>query len=299
MLFRSLDVYRGTAPNLVSTAAIRFPERVYVPDEASGDLFVIDPTTYQIIDRYHVGASAQHVTPDWDLQRLYVECVFEGSGRLAIIDPLSGKLSGGIDMLGPYNLYFPPDGSTAIVVVDRANPGVQMYFYDRATWTLKSSLFVPYAGADHMDFTPDGHYGLISTEYAGYVVKVDVLNPAVVGAVNVGGKPVDSRLSPDGSVFYVANQGRHGVSVIDWQSMQEIDFFRTDRGAHGLAFSRDRKVMYITNRDAGTLSVYDLASKSVTAGALPLYGTCTKLTPAAVLNISIARCVPVPLPADE
>ncbi len=260
-----LDVYRGTAAGLISATAARFPERVYVPDEASGDLFVIDPKTFQIIDRYHVGASAQHVTPDWDLQRLYVECVFEGAGRMAIIDPLTGKLAGGLDILGPYNLYFTIDGSTAIVVVDRAKPGVQMYFYDRLTWKLKSSLVIPYAGADHMDFTPDGHYGLISTEYDGYVVKVDVVNYSVVGAVKVGGKPVDSRLSPDGTVVYTANQGRHGVSVIDWQTMTEIDFIKTDTGAHGLSFSRDRKVMYITNRDAGTLSVYDLASKTLTA----------------------------------
>ena len=61
-----------------------------MPDEASGDLWVIDPRTYEITDRYHVGASAQHVTPDWDLQRLYVECVFEGNGRLVIIDPMTG-----------------------------------------------------------------------------------------------------------------------------------------------------------------------------------------------------------------
>jgi DNA-binding beta-propeller fold protein YncE len=32
---------------------------------------------------------------------------------------------------------------------------------------------------------------------------------------HVGGSPVDVKLSPDGSVFYVANQERGGVSVID------------------------------------------------------------------------------------
>jgi len=40
------------------------------------------------------------------------------------------------------------------------------------------------------------------------------------------------------------------------------------------------------------------AMTSATAGALPLYGTCTMSIPAVALNISAARWVEVPLPDD-
>ena len=39
-------------------------------------------------------------------------------------------------------------------------------------------------------------------------------------------------------------------------------------------------------------------SSALNTSALPLYGTCTRRTPAMVLNISAARCVDVPGPDD-
>ena len=47
------------------------------------------------------------------------------------------------------------------------------------------------------------------------MAKVDVKKMRLAGYVNVGGLPIDVKLSPDGSVFYVTNQGTMGVSIID------------------------------------------------------------------------------------
>jgi YVTN family beta-propeller protein len=133
------------------------------------------------------------------------------------------------------------------------------------TYQLIRSVPVPWRGVDHLDFSADGSYLMASTEFAGAVVKVDTVNMQIVGFVQVGGLPVDVRLSPDGSVFYVANQGRGGVSVVDPVAMKEIAFIKTGRGAHGLAVSRDTRSLYVTNRLAGTISVIDFASRSVVA----------------------------------
>jgi YVTN family beta-propeller protein len=206
------NVYAGAGKGMFSSAVEAFPPRVYVPDEASGTVVVIDPTTYKILFRYKVGASPEHVTPDWDLQRLYVEAAF--GDRLTIIDPRTGRPVAHHTVPGPYNLYFTLDGRMAVVVIDSARSGVeyggqkQLRFYDRRTWRLIKALNVPFAGADHLDFSADGRFFLLSTEYAGWLVKVDVKRMAITGAVYVGGHPIDVRLSPDGRVFYVANQRR-------------------------------------------------------------------------------------------
>jgi YVTN family beta-propeller protein len=240
------------------------PERVYVPDEATGTLFVIDPRRYRIVARYHVGRSPEHVTPDWALRRLYVEVDF--SDRLLIVDPRTSRPVGSVNVPGPYNLYFTPDGSKAIVILDSARAGThQVSFYDRRTWRLLERLSIPWPGADHLDFSADGRYVLLSTEYSGFVVKVDVVAMRVVTALYVGGLPIDVKLAPDGSYFYVANQGRGGVSVVDPVRMRQVAFIRTGRGAHGLAVSRDARHLYVTNRLAGTLSVIDFATRRVTA----------------------------------
>lgn len=260
------NVYAATGVGMFAPSVAGIPPRVYVPDEATGSLIVIDPTTYRIVHRYRVGVSPEHVTPDWDLGRLYVESVF--SSRLTVIDPKTGRVTREISVPTPYNLYFSLDGRLAIDVVDRTfgrgySAGPQLYFYDRRTWKLIKALNVPWAGADHLDFTADGRFALLSTEYAGYLVKVDVQRMTVVTALDLGGSPTDVRLSPDGTVVYVANQGRGGVSIVDPVSMRQIAFIRTGRGAHGLAVSRDSRSLYVTNRLAGTLSVIDFATRRV------------------------------------
>jgi YVTN family beta-propeller protein len=87
----------------------------------------------------------------------------------------------------------------------------------------------------------------------------------IVGTMNVGGLPVDVKLAPSGKVFYVANQGTGGVSVVDPVTMKVLKFIRTGRGAHGMAISRDTTKLYLTNRLAGTISVIDFATRSIEA----------------------------------
>jgi YVTN family beta-propeller protein len=222
---------------------------------------VIDPTTFKIIDHYRVGAIPHHIAPAWDMSALYVDN--EGSSSLTVLDIHTGKPSGQVNIPFPYNLYFSPDGTKAIDVVERLN---RVEFRDwRHGWALLGSVGIPWSGADHMDFSADGSYFMISTEYTGHLVKIDVNSMRMVGSVYVGGLPIDVKLSPDGNYFYVTNQGRMGVSVVDPVSMKEIKFIPTGRGAHGLQVSRDTRSLYVSNRLEGSISVIDFATQSVVA----------------------------------
>jgi DNA-binding beta-propeller fold protein YncE len=95
------------------------------------------------------------------------------------------------------------------------------------------------------------------------VVRVNVEKMKVTGKLAVGGAPIDVKLAPGGSVFYVANQGRSGVSIVDPIRMKEIRFLRAGTGAHGLAVSRDARSLYVGNRLAGSISVIDLRRRRV------------------------------------
>jgi YVTN family beta-propeller protein len=236
------------------------PPRVYVPNAGSGTVDVIDPATFKIIDHFTVGQIPHHITPSWDLQRLYVNNT--ESNTLTEIDPRSGRPMRTIPVPDPYNLYYTADGSKAIVVAERF---LRLDFRDPRTWELIRSVPIPWPGVDHLDFSADGRFLIASTEYSGYVAKVDVVEMELTGQTKVGGLPIDVRLSPDGSVFYVANQGRHGVSVLDASTLKEIDFLPTGRGAHGLHVSRDARSMYVSNRLAGTISVVDTATRRIRA----------------------------------
>lgn len=256
-----VNVYANIMSGTVPCPLCKIPPRVYVPNSGAGTVDVIDPLTFKVIDHFAVGSIPHHIAPAWDMSALYVDN--EGSSSLTVINIHTGKPSGTISMPYPYNLYFTPDGTKAIDVVERLQ---KIVFLDpHHGWKQLGSVAIPWAGADHLDFSADGSYLMISTEYTGMVAKVDVIHMKLVGAVHVGGLPIDVKLSPDGTVFYVSNQGRMGVSVIDPIAMKEIQFIPTGKGAHGFQISRDTQYLYVSNRLEGSFSVISFATRKVVA----------------------------------
>jgi YVTN family beta-propeller protein len=235
---------------------------IYVPNSLSDTVDVIDPATYRIVEHFPVGRLPQHVVPSYDLRTLYVTNDLGNS--LTPIDPRTGMPGVPIPVDDPYNLYFTPGGKRAIVVAERR---ARLDFRDAATMQNVHQVPVPCVGVDHMDFSADGTYLIASCEFSGTLVKVDVARESVVGALQLppGSKPQDVRVSPDGRVFYVADMTRGGVYTVDGDAFRVTGFIPTGAGAHGLYPSRDARVMYVTNRTAGTISLLSFATNRVDA----------------------------------
>ena len=269
------NLYSEAGVNRMSAAVAGALPRVYVPNLRSNDVYVIDPATFKVVDRFAVGRSPQHVVPSWDLQTLWVANNAEGrlDGSLTPIDPKTGK-PGKEDMVDdPYNMYFTPDGKEAIVV---AEARARLDFRDAHTMALKSSLEVPECkGINHADFSIDGKYALFTCEFGGKLAKIDMVNRKVLGYLQLDAKgmPQDIRISPDGKVFYVADMMADGVFVVDGDSFTKIGFIHTGIGTHGLYPSRDGTKLYISNRGSnrvhgprhgpGSISVLDFATRKV------------------------------------
>src|SRR5881409_1868887 len=264
---RVANLYAAAAGPYLRRGVSGLPARVYVPNSQDGTVDVIDPANRLVVTHFPVGLVPHHITPSWDLKRLYVDNT--SANTLTVIDPRTSLPVETIRITDPYNLYFTPDGTAAVVVAERLN---RLDVYDRSSWRPLFSIPVPWPGADHLDFSADGHILMTSAEFSGAIVKVDLTRRMVVGYAYVGGLPVDIKLAPDGSVFFVANQGRHGVSIVDPIAMKEVDFLPTGRGAHGLAVSRDTQVLFVANRLAGTISIVDFAAWGV-AASWPIGGS--------------------------
>jgi DNA-binding beta-propeller fold protein YncE len=162
----------------------------------------------------------------------------------------------------PYNLYFTPDGTKAIVVPEMFN---SLDFRDPHTWHLIKRVALPCRFPNHMDFTADGHAVVVSCEGSGELVRVDLDALAPTGSVKVGGSPQDVRLSPDGKVFYVADQNLGRLEVIDATTLAILSYIPTGRGAHGMYPSRDAKQLYVSNRLQGTVSVISYDTRQIVA----------------------------------
>jgi YVTN family beta-propeller protein len=256
------DIYAADRPDALSPVVRDFPARVYVPNSKSNSVSVIDPATFKVIDHFRVGRLPQHVTPSYDLKTLWV--LNDLGNSLTRIDPATGRPKETIPVSDPYNLYFTPDGKYAIVVAEQKR---RLNFLDAAGMKLHHSLQVPCKGVDHMDFSADGRYLIASCEFDGSLVKVDVERQQVLGRLPLEGRgmPQDVKLSPDGSIFYVADMDAGGVHLVDGDRLRSIGFIPTGRGAHGLYVSRDSRVLYVSNRGEGSVSVIDFGSRRVVA----------------------------------
>jgi len=271
------NLYSEAQAGRMSVAVAGALSRIYVPNLRSNDVYVIDPATYKVVDRFAVGRSPQHVVPAWDLQTLWVANNAEGrtDGSLTPIDPKTGKPGQDVSVDDPYNMYFTPDGKDAIVV---AEAHARLDFRDPKTMALKSSLDVPQCkGINHADFSIDGRYALFTCEFGGKLAKIDMVNRKVIGYLELDrkGMPQDIRVSPDGKLFYVADMMADGVYVIDGDRFAKMGFIPTGVGTHGLYPSRDGTKLYIANRGSnlvhgprhgkGSVSVLDFATRKVVA----------------------------------
>jgi sugar lactone lactonase YvrE len=77
--------------------------------------------------------------------------------------------------------------------------------------------------------------------------------------------PQDVKLSPDGRVFYVADMTAGGLWLVDGRALRVLGFVHTGRGAHGLYASRDSRVLYVSNRAEGSISVLSFATRRTVA----------------------------------
>ena len=55
----------------------------------------------------------------------------------------------------------------------------------------------------------------------------------------------------------------NGIYLVDPVNLTRIGFIPTGTGAHGLYVSRDSKVLYISNRGEGSVTVLDLATRKI------------------------------------
>ncbi len=260
-LVNAANVYAADTPGNLTGAARTALPRIYVPNSQSDTVDVINPSTFRIVDHFAVGGLPQHVVPAYDLKHLYV--TNDTGNTLTVIDPQTGKPVRTIPVDDPYNMYFTPDGRYAIIVAER---NARLDFRDAHTFALVKSISTPCRGVDHMDFTADGTKALVSCEFSGQLLELDVTGQRIVKAFGAGGglgMPQDVKLSPDGRVFYVADMVSNGVWLVGARSFRVISFIHTGQGAHGLYPSRDARYLYVSNRGEGSISVLSFATRKV------------------------------------
>jgi YVTN family beta-propeller protein len=214
-------------------AAERGEERVFVSNEDSGDITVLQAATGKVLATVPVGKRPRGLRVAPDGKVLYVA--------------LSGSPKGGPNV--DESQLPPPDRrADGIGVVELAQPRLQQ---------------VLQSGADPEAFDIVGKSLFVSNEDAAQASIISLENGRVEKSLPVGGEPEGVSARPDGRVVYVTSEADDEVAVIDVAKQQVLTRFRVGKRPRAIAFTADGSRAYVTNELGGSISVVDAQRHSV------------------------------------
>lgn len=223
-----------TSPEGQSSAATG-GYRVYVTNERSGDLTVIDGSTYQVLATVPLGKRPRGIQVSPDRKQLFI--ALSGS-------PIAGP---GVD-----ESTLPPADPSAdgIGVVDIA--------------TLKLLRVIRgVSDPEQLVVSHDGKLLYIASEDTGTAVIVDVATGETIATEEVGGEPEGVGISPDGRFVYMTSEEHHQVAVIDTSTNKVISQIQVGQRPRQAAFSSDGTRAYVTGELDGTVSIIDVSEHKV------------------------------------
>lgn len=176
------------------------------------------------------------------------------------VDPASNQVVATIPVgRDPHGLAFSPDGSTLYV---GNNGSSSVSVVDVESLTVTGSLSLPGGGSPvGVAVTPDGAtLYVVNGADSGTVVAFDLAGGAAPQSIRVGRQPKRIRLTPDGSLAFIANFGANNISVLDTRTNTLVAALNADRPSD-IVVSPDGNQLYVVH--AGTLgrvSEIDVAS---------------------------------------
>lgn len=203
--------------------------RVYITNEISGDLSVIDSTTMEVVATVPLGKRPRGIHPSPDGKTIYVA--------------LSGSPPAppGVDE----STLPPPDHSAdGIGVVDVAT--------NKLTRMLK-------AGSDpeNFDVSLDGKTIYVSNEDASGVSFVDIASGELTKTIKTGEEPEGVKVDLDGKRVFSTNEEDGTVSAIDTATGKLIKSFKVGRRPRNIVFMPDGQHAYVNAENDGGIVLFD------------------------------------------
>lgn len=182
---------------------------------------------------------------------------------------------------GPHEVGISPDGARALVTnYGQREEGSSLTLIDvtgaRVVKTIELGDYRRPHGVEWLDDS----LAAVTAEANKALLKVDVGEGKVLSAIETGQEISHMvALAPGGSRAYVANIGSGSMTVVDLAGGKRVANVETGSGAEGIAVAAGGRQVWVTNRAADTVTVYDAESleliKSFASEGFPIRATAT------------------------
>jgi len=209
--------------------------RVYVTNEVSGDLTVIDGNKMEVEARIPLGKRPRGIHSSPDGKTIYVA--------------LSGTPIGGP---GVDESTLPPS--------DKSADGIGVF--DVAQQKL---VKVIHSGSDpeEFDLSKDGKLLYVSNEDVGGASIIDLANEKVIKEFKTGEEPEGVTVSPDGKLAVVTSEDDGSIAVIDTAKAELVSTIQVGRRPRSVAFLPDSNRAWVNAENDGTVVLVDIAQKAI------------------------------------
>lgn len=276
--------------------------RIFVTNEGSDDISVIDGKSLEVLQTLTVGKRPRGIGLSPDARELYVAAsednaivvvdpgtlkvlrtfqagsdpetfavhpnghIYisnEDDAKATVFDPASGAKIAEIPVgLEPEGVAISPDGTRVIITSESTN---MLHVIRVPEHDIVANILVgarPRAAV----FNRDGSLAYATSEISGEVKKVDMRRNKVLAVEKIAdekAKPKDVILSNDEKTLYVAGGRSDSVIVLDSATLKIRTVIPVGKRVWGLARSRDGRRIFSTNGASNNVSVIDTGTNKV------------------------------------
>jgi YVTN family beta-propeller protein len=232
--------------------------QVYITNEQSGDVTVIDGSSLKVVATFPVGKRPRGVHASPDGKTVYVAL----SGT-----PIEGPPELDANGNPVFKRDKKDDDDDDDVAADKSADGIGVV--DVATRKVTKKISVG-SDPEEFDLSPDGHHLYVSNEDVKTASSVDIANGKVEHIVPLSQEPEGVALTPDGKMLVVTCETGGDVFFIDVATFKVTGQLKVGPRPRSVAFVDGGKLAVIPSESAGNLYVVDTAQvKVVKTIALP------------------------------
>jgi YVTN family beta-propeller protein len=272
-----------------ATSSDQKKELAYVCNSLDDSVTVIDVATNRVVNTVRMDFGKKRTIPRWPSGEAFVAnapmnaaftpdrkqvWVPNSKGRnVAVIDVTSNSVLKRIDLvMDPCEVAFTPDGQRAIVslIGDTIYSQGAVTVIDVPSGKPSPPILIG-TQPEELALTPDGARAYVVSKS---LWVIDVAKGSIEREVYLPYRCYDAVVSPDGKHVYVsATFGAPKIVIVDNASDTKnivVSGAIDVEVPCGMAFSPDRRLMYVTSNSANSVQIVDLQTKKVIkTGAVP------------------------------